>query len=46
MPNNTWRSRRADLSRFVSKRVSGRHEAGDIAQDVLVRAHESRELGP
>ena len=41
MTNDTWRGRRADLRRFVSKRVSDRHEAEDIVQDVLVRAHES-----
>jgi RNA polymerase sigma-70 factor (ECF subfamily) len=41
MTNDTWRSRRADLRRFVSKRVSDHHEAEDIVQDVLVRAHES-----
>ena len=41
MTNDTWRSRRVDLRRFVSKRVSDRHEAEDIVQDVLVRAHES-----
>jgi RNA polymerase sigma-70 factor, ECF subfamily len=41
MTNDTWRSRRADLRRFVSKRVSDQHGAEDIVQDVLVRAHES-----
>lgn len=41
MTNDPWRGRRADLRRFVSRRVSDRHEAEDIVQDVLVRAHES-----
>jgi len=41
MTNTDWHSRRADLRRFVSKRVADRHEAEDIVQDVLVRAHES-----
>jgi RNA polymerase sigma-70 factor, ECF subfamily len=36
-----WRERRADLRRFVSRRVADRHEVDDIVQDVLVRAHES-----
>lgn len=43
MTNDTWRSRRADLRRFVSRRVSDRHEAEDIVQDVLVRL--ARSLG-
>jgi RNA polymerase sigma-70 factor (ECF subfamily) len=36
-----WRERRADLRRFVSRRVADRDEVDDIVQDVLVRAHES-----
>jgi RNA polymerase sigma-70 factor (ECF subfamily) len=39
--NQFWRQRRADLRRFVSRRVADRHEVDDIVQDVLVRAHES-----
>ena len=39
--NRFWRQRRADLRRFVSRRVADRHEVDDIVQDVLVRAHES-----
>lgn len=39
--NRFWRERRADLRRFVSRRVADRHEVDDIVQDVLVRAHES-----
>lgn len=35
------RDLRAQLRRFVGKRVSDRHEAEDIVQDVLVRAQES-----
>jgi RNA polymerase sigma-70 factor, ECF subfamily len=36
-----WRERRADLRRFVSRRVADRDDVDDIVQDVLVRAHES-----
>lgn len=39
--SRSWRKRRADLRRFVSRRVADRHEVDDIVQDVLVRAHES-----
>ncbi|HSB25698.1 MAG TPA: sigma factor [Burkholderiaceae bacterium] len=39
--NDIWRSRRVELRRFVSKRVSDRDEAEDIVQDVMLRAHES-----
>lgn len=39
--DDTWRAHRAHLRRFVSRRVSDRHEAEDIVQDVLLRAHES-----
>ena len=34
-----WRRRREDLRRFVGRRIFDRHEAEDIAQEALVRAH-------
>ena len=36
-----WRERRADLRRFVSRRVADRQEVDDMVHDVLVREHES-----
>ena len=36
-----WQDHRADLRRFVGRRVSDRHEAEDILQDVFLKAHQS-----
>jgi hypothetical protein len=36
-----WQDHRADLRRFVGGRVSDRHEAQYIMQDVFLKAHQS-----
>lgn len=36
-----WRQHLSELRRFVGKRVANPHEAEDIVQDVLTRAHEA-----
>ncbi|MCW5633988.1 MAG: sigma-70 family RNA polymerase sigma factor [Rubrivivax sp.] len=40
--NDPWRRHRAELRRFVGRRVFDRHEAEDIVQEALARAHEAR----
>lgn len=39
--HDPWRQRRDELRRFVGRRVFDRHEAEDIVQEALVRAHEA-----
>ena len=39
--SDPWRQHLSELRRFVDKRVSNPHEAEDIVQDVLTRAHEA-----
>lgn len=40
--HDPWRRHLAELRRFVGRRVYDRHEADDIVQEALVRAHEAR----
>jgi len=40
--HDPWRQRRDELRRFVGRRVFDRHEAEDIVQEALVRAHEAK----
>lgn len=41
LSTDAWRHHRAALRRFVRQRVADPHEADDVVQDTLLRAHES-----
>ncbi|MBI5258072.1 MAG: sigma-70 family RNA polymerase sigma factor [Burkholderiales bacterium] len=41
IPASQWQAHRAALRRFVRQRVADPHEAEDVVQDTLLRAHES-----
>jgi RNA polymerase sigma-70 factor (ECF subfamily) len=40
--HDPWRRHHAELQRFVGRRVFDRHEAEDIVQEALARAHEAQ----